>query len=116
MPLYEYECSACGHRQDCCRKVDERHDRPRCTKCRVEMDLMISRPAVVTWKSDRQFPNLKEGARDSATFETKKDYDAFLAKKGFAEVGVEARKKRKSMANVTFIPGPTGARVPPGAW
>lgn len=116
MPLYEYECPNCNHRMDCYRKVEQRHDRPRCTKCRAETDLMISRPSVVTWKSDRQFPNLAEGKNDAVTFETKKEYDAFLAKKGFGEIGVRARKKRKSMANVTFIPGPTGARVPPGAW
>jgi putative FmdB family regulatory protein len=36
MPLYEYRCPSCGHRQEVLQKLGEDGSRLRCEKCGVE--------------------------------------------------------------------------------
>jgi putative FmdB family regulatory protein len=33
MPVYEYECTGCGHRFDLRRRVDDKDDEVRCPEC-----------------------------------------------------------------------------------
>lgn len=44
MPIYEYQCLACGSTLESYRKIEERNDHPDC-KCGKRMSLQLSLPA-----------------------------------------------------------------------
>ena len=45
MPLYEYQCAACGERTEILQKVSDPFT-SQCPKCGAEMKRMISSPAI----------------------------------------------------------------------
>jgi len=45
MPLYEYECQACGERAELLQKVSDT-SQSHCPKCGTEMKRLISSPAI----------------------------------------------------------------------
>lgn len=45
MPLYEYECTRCGHRFELLQKVSD-EPRKRCPECRGKVERLISAPAI----------------------------------------------------------------------
>ncbi|HZT03697.1 MAG TPA: FmdB family zinc ribbon protein [Steroidobacteraceae bacterium] len=47
MPIYDYECEACGVWGDAFRAMDERHNAPACPDCKARMKLRISACAGV---------------------------------------------------------------------
>lgn len=42
MPLYEYKCRECGYWREDIRLVAERHDAPKCDRCKAAMQLILS--------------------------------------------------------------------------
>lgn len=42
MPLYAYKCDVCKAEAQDVRKIDERHDGPRCHRCGAVMVLQVS--------------------------------------------------------------------------
>jgi len=45
LPLYEYKCSACGHRAELLQKVDS--PPPKCSRCPARMSKLISRSSFI---------------------------------------------------------------------
>lgn len=45
MPLYEYQCAACGHRLEIIEKVTDDTSR-KCPECSGEMERLLSAPAI----------------------------------------------------------------------
>jgi putative FmdB family regulatory protein len=41
MPYYTYQCRGCGNLQSDVRLIDERHDAPKCHKCKGETGLVV---------------------------------------------------------------------------
>ena len=48
MPLYEYECAACGARTEKMRKLAERAEGPECPECGETTRLAMSAPGHVS--------------------------------------------------------------------
>ena len=46
MPLYEYECQACGHRIEVIQRFDDAPPAA-CLECGGEVERLVSAPAVV---------------------------------------------------------------------
>lgn len=42
MPLYEYRCEPCNKERTDIRTIAERHEGPRCDRCKQEMNLVVS--------------------------------------------------------------------------
>ena len=45
MPIYEYECTKCGHQFELIQKVDD-PPKTKCEKCRGRAERLISSPAI----------------------------------------------------------------------
>jgi putative FmdB family regulatory protein len=79
MPLYEYQCSKCGHRFE---KIQKFSDKPikKCPECGSAVEKTISAPAVqfkgsgwyvTDYPKKSQAPSSSDGSKDSK--ESKKD-------------------------------------------
>lgn len=82
MPIYEYECKACGHRQEAIQKIsdDPLVDCPACEK--PELKKLLSAPAFrlkgggwyeTDFKSGKQKNVVKDDSGSSANAGTKKE-------------------------------------------
>ncbi len=45
MPIYEYECTKCGHRFELIQKVNNARTK-KCEKCKAKAERLISSPAI----------------------------------------------------------------------
>lgn len=51
MPLYEYECTDCGTKEDMLVPVDER-DKQVCERCKKLLVRLVSKPGKPVWGTD----------------------------------------------------------------
>jgi putative FmdB family regulatory protein len=45
VPIYEYECTKCGHRFEVVQKVSDQ-SLPKCEKCKGKVERLVSSPAI----------------------------------------------------------------------
>src|SRR5262245_13996951 len=81
MPMYEYQCAACGHRLEAIQKFS---DKPlkNCPKCKKpKLERLLSSPAIqfkgtgwyITDYARKSSPEATKGDKDSGSKETKSD-------------------------------------------
>ena len=75
MPLYEYQCDACGHRFEVIQKFS---DAPvtRCPKCAGTVQKLISSPAFHLKGSGWYATDYGKGSKDAGTKAKKDSHDA----------------------------------------
>lgn len=86
MPTYLYACTACGHKQDGVRRVDERDDCPHCERCfgNTERRITATMVSVFTPYTTACFD--KETGKPMR-IKSAAEHRAFLARNGLEEVG-----------------------------
>lgn len=92
MPTYEYRCTACGTRQDAVRRIAERDNCPRCTRCYGDTERRITSTMVSVFAAYRAVAADKETG-ERPVIRSKAEHEAFLRRNGYEEVGND-----KSMA------------------
>jgi putative FmdB family regulatory protein len=90
MPTYVYWCEPCDEYREAVRAIAKRDECPTCLDCEKEMQRILVAPAMQTWKQDRAFHNLTWKGDGSKTFETKHEYNQYLAENDIAEIGINA--------------------------
>lgn len=95
MPLYEYECTKCGHRFEKIQKVSDRA--PKCVRCGGKVRQLIHPPAV-QFKGSGWY--VTDYARKGAAGESKSgEAKAGEAKSGEAKPGGKSETKGKHEAS-----------------
>lgn len=61
MPLYEFECDACGYTEDVLRKIDERDNHVECVACHGAMARGLTRPTIHTVSTHLMGTNVGDG-------------------------------------------------------
>lgn len=88
MPIYRYECEACGRGQDAYRTIEGRHDCPRCEKCGGHTARKITPTMVSVFTPYRTVAHDKETGK-TMTIRTQAEHRAFLQRNGYEEVGTD---------------------------
>ena len=104
MPIYEYECSKCGHRFELIQKIS---DAPlkKCERCKGKVEKLISSPAIqfkgTGWyvtdyakKGSREESSKSEKSADSAS-------SASSANSESPESSAKSSKKKKDKAGTS---------------
>lgn len=99
MPIYEYECTKCGHRFE---RMQKMSDAPvkRCPECRSKVERLISSPAIrfkgsgwyVTDYSDKGKKIQKEAEKDKPATEGKGESSAGDKKESGKAAGTDGSK------------------------
>jgi putative FmdB family regulatory protein len=104
MPIYEFVCVKCGDIEEEIRAVGDNDGFP-CVTCSTPRVKIASIPAMHSWCTDREFPNLRKDGDGKMSFSSKAQYEGYLKKNNIGELSTDAPVKRPHGNKVVMTDG-----------
>lgn len=118
MPLYEYLCNDpdCATLTERVRPIARRRWALPCRRCAGPTSLALSVPRPACWSRDWKFPNLRKDGDGEMSFESRADYDRYLAENDIWELAGPGNPD-KPLTRQKIVAGPrTRVKRRPTAW